>query len=197
MSGLLAASSLWLGLGLLQSVDDPFAVQRGLQLGLGLRARPWLEVRVDGAAMPAFSNGITRSLRSMSTGLQVHPDLAPVRVRGQLTADLLAWRGDGEGLQGEAGLRVGAGMLRTVDDPDWEVFGPDDGAFLATREQWHPTPVLGAVGAVGRGAWRLETRVEWTAYTEVVQAVIFEEKQHCWVGLGLGRRLGPAGEGTP
>lgn len=195
MSGLLAASGLWLGLGLQQSVEDPFAVQRGASLGLGLRSRPWLELRLDGALMPSFSTGITRALRTLSTDLEVHPDLSPVRGRLQLSGDLLGLRGGGDELWGEAGLRVGAGLIHTIDDPDSLVISPGEPGWQLNRVQWHLTPVLGAVGALGRGGWRLETRLEWTSYTELVLGEIFAVQQHCWVGLALGRRLGGTASG--
>ena len=185
-----APHSLWLGLGVEQSVNDPFSVQRGARLGLGWRARPWLEARAEASWLPHLGEaGHSLLAQQLSSELQIYPDISVLRSRVQLCADAVAWRSGQEAVTGEVALRAGLGVVRTYDDPEAFLAGPDDPLFVSSQDEWHPTPVLGLVGHVSWESWRLSTWVERTSYTEVVLSAVYEDKKHVWAGLSLDRRL--------
>lgn len=167
------------------NVNDPFIERRGVQGGFELGPLPELTAGARLGLYPSFNQQDWKPLtKQLVEELHVSPDISRIVARAELygrAAPLRVERGD---WTSDAGLVVGGGLVRTVDDLE-ALQAEDDPVALSTQVELHPTLVLG----LSAGLWwqfvglRLDaTRLH---YTETVYGSTLENKRPVFLDLQI------------
>jgi hypothetical protein len=167
-------------------VSDPFVRRRGLHFGLEYAPRPFFSAGFLVAGYPNFGQADWKPLTTqLVEENRVSPDLSRITARADLVARFTPlWR-EGEHISTNAGLHVGFGAVRTVDDLE-AMQAEDDPVAQSTQIELHPTLLYG-LSAEMRTDYVVGFRVraEHVVYVETVNGTTLERKNNRFFGVEL------------
>ncbi len=132
-------------------IDDPFVERRGVTLGAGYTARPWLAARASIGFFPNLGEADhTAFTRILIEEEEVGPLVSRTTIRNEVTARLAPIRFETETLSTSLGAILGGGVSRTADAVLGDEIASEE---LMAPVQWVPTWHVGIDADVQWRVW--------------------------------------------